>query len=214
VNENGQYVHSEVEGIETFNDFYSHPLHPFAFKFNVTLLIEYTYFTIPDHEKFYAWLKYDLNNNINIAQSICKNGNNVIFSHALPFFPVEKSWFSLEPDLEKEGFQITHWILIIDQFGLNEDSYGYYKQISDQLEAEGRLFDPLAVQINGNIQSVNNSRTLVLGNFEISSKRTLTYLVLPVWTERTVIYRKIPDLPDIADKGATNIRNKPAWWIN
>jgi Domain of unknown function (DUF4249) len=218
-NHNGEYVHIDNKGIETFIDFFSDPEQSFTFKFNATVLIEYTYLErLSDNPyengKLYAWEKWDLKENINITETRYQNGNHEIIGHPLPFLPVEKSWYSLEPDIWKIDFQVVHWILIIDQFRLNEDSYSFYKKIREQLAAEGKLFDPIAVQINGNIRCTNNPSKLVLGNFEVSSKETVTYVVSPEWLTNTAAYLKIPNLLNIPDEGAVKFKNLPDWWIN
>jgi Domain of unknown function (DUF4249) len=217
-NKNGEYVRTDNKGVETFIDFFSNPGQSFTFKFNATLLIEYTYRDgltddVLKKTKYYAWGKWDLNETINITETKYQNGNHEIVSHPLPFFPVEKSWYSLEPDLWKTNFQVTHWILIIDQFRLNEDSYIFYRKIREQLAAEGKLFDPIAAQINGNIRCTNNPSRLVLGNFEVSSKETITYVASTDYVTNTVTYRKIPNLLNIPDEGAVEFKNLPDWWI-
>jgi hypothetical protein len=218
-NQNGEYVHIHNQGIETYIDFFSDPEQLFTFKFNATVLIEYTYLggfsSNPNKNgKYYAWGKWDLKENINITEARYQNGNHEIVAHPLPFLPVEKSWYSLEPDLYRNGFKVVHWILIIDQYRLNEDSYSFYKKIREQLAAEGKLFDPVAVQINGNIRCTNNPTKLVLGNFEVSSKETITYVVTPDWLTNTASYLKIPNLLNIPDEGAVEFKDLPDWWIN
>jgi hypothetical protein len=218
-NQNGEYVRIDNEGVETFIDFFSNPGQSFTFKFNATLLIEYTYLDgLSDDPlkktKYWAWGKWDLNENINITETKYQNGNNEIIAHPLPFFPVEKSWYSLEPGLWKINFQVVHWILIIDQFRLNEDSYSFYKKTREQLAAEGKLFDPIAAQINGNIRCTNNPSRLVLGNFEVSSKETVTYVASTDYVTNTVTYRKIPNMINVPDEGAVLLKFLPDWWID
>jgi hypothetical protein len=154
-----------------------------------------------------------MNENINITETKYEKENNAIVAHPLSFFPIEKSYYNLEVDFSDTNHKILHWILIVDQFRLNENSYSFYKMIRQQLAAEGKLFDPIAVQINGNIRCINNPGKIVLGNFEVSSKETVTYVVSPVWISNTATYRKIPNLLNIPDEGPGS-DSPPDWWIN
>ena len=67
------------------------------------------------------------------------------------------------------GNRFQGWIVIMYQYGLSESAYYYYKDLNNQLQAEGKIFDPLYVQPESNLKCVNNPEQLILGNFEISS---------------------------------------------
>jgi hypothetical protein len=205
----GETVQKNYEGIETFIDFFSNPGQSYAFKFNVTLLIEYTYF---DSIKYFAWRKYDLNQNINLTDNKFEKENQEIIGHPLSFFPTEKSLYNIQEQEVSTLYNVVHWILIVDQFRLNKDSYSFYKKTKDQLAAEGKLFDPIAVQINGNVRCTSNYQKLVLGNFEVSSKEIITYVVLPGQVPNSFSYLKIPNLSNISDEGAYKA-SPPDWWI-
>jgi hypothetical protein len=47
--------------------------------------------------------------------------------------------------------------------------YDYYASITDQLNATGRMYDPIPTQLIGNMHSLNDSSKTVLGIFEASS---------------------------------------------
>jgi Domain of unknown function (DUF4249) len=209
-NHYGETVRKDYEGIDTFIDFFSNPGQSYTFRFSVKLLIEFTYSS--GKSRYFAWRKWDLNQNINITGAKYQNRNHEIVAHPLPFFPLENSYYSLEPDLWLYDIHIIHWILIVDQFRLNEDSYNFYKKIRELLAAEGKLFDPIAIQINGNILCTNNPQKLVLGNFEVSSKETTTYVVSPEPISNTVTYLKIPNLLNVPDEGSSE--TPPDFWIN
>jgi hypothetical protein len=211
-NHNGDYVHIYNKGIEPFIDFISDPGKSLRFKFNMTILIEYT-FDSTNVGKYYAWKKWNINENINITETRYQNGSHEIIAHPLQFIPVEKSWYSLEPELSRINFQIHHLIIILDQYRLNEDTYSFYKIIREQLAADGKLFDPIAAQINGNIRCINDPSKLVFGNFEVSSRETVTFVVMTDYVTNLAYFKKVPNLINIPDEGAVPFKFLPDWWI-
>jgi hypothetical protein len=206
----GETIRKDYEGIETFIDFFANQGQSYAFKFKITLLIEYTYI---NGRKYFAWRKYDIDENINITESKYEKENQGIVAHPLSFFPLEKSLYNIQGDMTDTQLKVVHWILIVDQYRLNDNTCNFYKKIKKQLAAEGTLFDPVAAQINGNIRCTNDSRKIVLGNFEISSKETSTYVVSPEHSSKTVTYIKVPNLLNVPDVGP-GTEFPPDFWIN
>lgn len=70
-------------------------------------------------------------------------------------------------------------MLILNQYTLNERSYEYYKQLKQQLDAEGSLFDPMPSQLKGNMHCVTTPTKRVMGFFEASSVVTKTFAFNP-----------------------------------
>lgn len=70
-----------------------------------------------------------------------------------------------------------HRVIINKIFTLNEDSFEFHKAKNDQLSDEGRFFDPIAAQIQGNMQCISDPQKVVLGLFEASSELIITYKI-------------------------------------
>jgi hypothetical protein len=206
----GEVETRQYEGIETFVDFLPDHGQTYQFRFNIKLFILYTYSATK--KRNYGWRMWNFNENINITETRYQTASKEIIAHQLSFFPTEKSYYSFEDDLWKNNFHVEHWILIVDKFRLNDDSYSFYKKTRDQLAAEDKLFDPIAIQINGNIKCANNPLKIVLGNFEVSSKETITYVVSADPALNTVTYLKIPNLSNVSDEGSST--SPPDFWIN
>jgi hypothetical protein len=67
----------------------------------------------------------------------------------------------------------------LEQLSLTPDAYTFWKDAVDQLEATGRLFDPVAPQLHGNIHCVSDSVTRIIGIFyasDISEKVAYLYI--------------------------------------
>lgn len=95
-----------------------------------------------------------------------------IIQHPLEFF--ENTYTKYMPDT----MSFAGWIYIIDQYGINEDSYYFYEDMNGQLGAEGRIFDPVYAQLEGNITCESDPQKVVLGNFEITTYTESRYFII------------------------------------
>jgi hypothetical protein len=53
----------------------------------------------------------------------------------------------------------------------------YYKSLDAQMQSEGKLFDPIAAQLTGNIKCITDPNKKVIGFFEASSVNYSAYIV-------------------------------------
>src|SRR5664280_2073504 len=51
-------------------------------------------------------------------------------------------------------YDIHHRILYLSTYTLNTETYLYYKSLDEQMQSEGKLFDPVASQLTGNIKCI------------------------------------------------------------
>jgi hypothetical protein len=105
---------------------------------------------------------------------------------------------------------LAYIVLILNNYYLNEDSYGFYKDVKEQLAANNAIFDPITTQIEGNIQCLNDPEKKALGLFEVSSHETCVFMVTPdppvVKTVRK--FRRLPVETEGSFSG-----EPPDWWI-
>ncbi len=154
----------------------------------------------------YHWNSYYPQGTFNIAGPSEYSSVKNITKHPLDFFEKELNKFM--PDTAVPcGF-----IYFIYQYGLNEDTYNFYSEVNDQLDAEGKIFDPVYIQAEGNITCSSNPEKLVIGNFEISSFAEKRYYLLYYSTWDTIkAFRSIPYFYDIPERG--DIKNiEPDFW--
>lgn len=70
---------------------------------------------------------------------------------------------------------VDHWrfssryYMLIEQFSLSQEAYTFWKLIHSQQEGEGSLFQPNAVQVEGNIYNSSDPSEKVLGLFAVSA---------------------------------------------
>lgn len=67
------------------------------------------------------------------------------------------------------------WLLQTWKYNLSKEAHDYYIQVNNQLQADGKLFDPLPKQLKGNMKCVNRPDDIVLGFFEVSSVNRYYY---------------------------------------
>jgi hypothetical protein len=141
---------------------------------------------------FYCWQTNNSNLQLNLAYNeYSENGYN-INKHSVYFIDdltsIDAFVYGLgtkNPDLsfnsiqstERKSYIVMHRILYLNQYTLNNESYSYYKNMDEQLRSDGKLFDPIATQLNGNIKCITNPSRKVFGFFEASSVRHTAYVV-------------------------------------
>lgn len=147
---------------------------------------------LPSQPRIYIWRSLYPDGVFNISGPPRYSTSTDIKKHPLEFF--SNNFNRYFPDtMNFEG-----WIYIIDQYGLNEDTYNYYDKLNSQLGTEGRIFDPIYSQITGNIKCTNDPTKTVLGNFEISSYAESRYYIMydqlhePFKLKRIPYYYHVP----------------------
>ncbi|MEO9477872.1 MAG: DUF4249 family protein [Cyclobacteriaceae bacterium] len=110
----------------------------------------------------------------------------------------------------------------VTQLGLNEDTYEYWKQIDDQQNLVGSIFDSTPAQIVGNL-TFQPDNTPVPGFFEASSERKQRIFIRPTDFEVAPTFVTVQCLPytppidpvwceDCSLYYTTSTRIKPSYW--
>jgi hypothetical protein len=181
-------------------------------RFKSSLFLEYVYvetapppFSMP--RTFYFWNNFRLDDMENITGSKYSSNSTSILNHSLCFMPTSKNHYNVG-----DTCFIFHYILYFNEYNLNNESYNYYKGINEQLLSDGKLFDPIASQLNGNIRCINNSKKTALGFFEVSSVQTKTYKVIPSANEKTTSFIGVTNLEPYPYDGES-INIPPSFWV-
>lgn len=98
-------------------------------------------------------------------------------------------------------------------YTLNAEAYQFHKAKNEQLSAEGRIFDPISVQIPGNILCITDPAISALGFFEASSEITFSYRVVASLSQPNVTIIPAPAIDTIPDEGCV-MNSYPPFWIN
>jgi len=212
---NGQTRTIERVGVQLYANILNEKEMPY-YKFTATKVLEYSYtIEVGDFELvIFGWNSFSPKEDFNIAAPPEFSLSKDITKH--PLFFMEK-----KPNLvhtheyygipQKGNTSFKGWILIIQQYGLSSSAYNHYNDLNSQLNSEGRLFDPLYVQANGNIKCLNNNEKVVLGNFEITQTREHRFFVR--YASEKLGYYLIPinEFYDIPTKGEVPDTPPPFW---
>ena len=143
------------------------------------------------HLDFYCWKTVNANSNFNLTDEKYSLNSASIKKHQVCFlddnFNVYAKDYGLKINwddttcIPTEGnyqfFLIHHRILYLNQYSLNNETYLYYKSLKEQIQSEGKLFDPVAAQLIGNIKCISDPEKRAIGFFEASSVNNSAYIV-------------------------------------
>ena len=160
----------------------------------------------PETWPIYGWKSYYPEGSFNIAGPPKYSSVKNITRHSLEFF--NQDYYKFIADTQS----FAGWIYIIYQYGINEDTYNYYEDLNNQLEAEGKIFDPVYVQAEGNISCTSDPEINVLGNFEISSFTEKRYFLDYSRNNNSIdTIKSIPYFYDIPSHGYIK-NDMPDFW--
>ena len=149
----------------------------------------------------YGWKSYYPLGLFNIAGPAEYGTQKNIVKHPLEFFNNNFWDYIINQTELKDSFLFEGWIYIIDQYGINENTYNYYNDLNSQLNANGKIFDPVYLQIEGNIKCISNPDVVVLGNFEIVTHKEYRYFLYMRRDGQWFELRQIPYFYDITEEG-------------
>ncbi len=174
------------------------------YRFAGRKIYQYIYTNASSGITYYAWTSFYPTGIFNLAEPPEFSAKNVITKHPLEFFVADYQNY-----IQLENF--AGWIYIIDEYGLNENTYNYYSDLNSQLNADGKIFDQIYTQAGGNISCTTNPDNVVLGNFEISSHKEYRYFLSYHRDGSSVSLKRIPYFYDISWEGA-NPDIPPDFW--
>lgn len=171
------------------------------YRFDARKILQYYFpydtviYGIPGSVTKYAWKSQYPTGSFNIAGPPEYSSGTAIFKHPVEFFDFHEEIYL---DRESRGWG---WIYIMHLYGISEATFKYYKDLNKQLEADGKIFDPLYVQARNNLKCESNPDKIVLGNFEIANYRQRRfYIRLDPYRGNHIVHR-VEHSYDIPEKG-------------
>jgi hypothetical protein len=194
------------------------------FRFTSNLVRQYFYTICPIMEScifFYCWQTVNANSDINLTNWDYSVGSASVRKHTVCFLDDNLYCFALFYNRDwpyraatyYQFFEIHHRILYLNLYTLNSESYLYYKSLDEQMQSEGKLFDPVALQLNGNIECISNPEKRAIGFFEASSVNNYAYIV-----DFRNLKNSQPALIEIPyilppESNGCRINNAPLFWV-
>jgi len=186
--------------------------------------------------QYYCWQTVNINSNFNITDEDYLSNSASIKNHPAGFLDDNNNVIAIEyyskinmDDTTASAYSgnwhntylIHHRILYLSQYTLNRETYLYYKSLYGQIQSEGKLFDPVAAQLNGNIKCITDPEKKIIGFFEASAVSYSEYIVdlRNLVNSQPVLLKTPCILPPESDGCQIDIpsskhHNIPAFWIS
>ena len=114
---------------------------------------------------------------------------------------------------EFNDYMVHHRIIYLKNYTLNNETFTYYKRMNEQLRSDGKLFDPIAVQLRGNIRCVTDPGKQAFGYFEATSVSYSAYtLDFRNLSNAQPTIRKTPYILPSEPYGSL-VNKAPPFWI-
>jgi len=197
----GAYNKETVQGTNIFFDIENNEDTTIRFRFEQKIYKEYVEIPLGI---VICWGIVQQKDLINITDSLTSNKN--IEKHIVCFLPNIKPEVWVEKGIDYSRV-VTALIPKITQFRLNPETYQFYKNCNTLLAANGKIFDPMAFQVNGNMKCISDNTVEVLGFFEASSAR-ISYYAL--YNGSKIIHYRNGYAP--YDSGCIGMP-APDWWF-
>ncbi|MGC1389938.1 MAG: DUF4249 family protein, partial [Bacteroidales bacterium] len=171
----------------------------------------------------YNWKKFNLYTGTNLSSATHNIISNEIKNSSVCFFPFDTAFCPIRyiTDSCINGGTICATIrqpagpegkiLETRVYALNQESAVYYQELQKQISYQGKLFDPVSVQLEGNIKCISNPDKLALGLFEASACTTKSYWLRFNYSEGHVNYLQIRDLSGLPVTGTS--KYLPDFWL-
>lgn len=200
----GTLIKKNVNGTIIFYDIENNEDTLIRFKFDYRLITEWI---IPTQPPILGWDTWPNKDIINLTDNYGTSTNN-IEKHNVCFVPTSDVGTTVWVANVKMPKWVHKFVPRIIQYRLNNDAHQYYKDVNNILAATGKVFDPIASQVKGNMKCLSDNTLEVLGFFEVSSART-SYYVLNPWSK---ILNTVESFEPPYEFGS-NLPTYPDWWI-
>ena len=116
-------------------------------------------------------------------------------------------------EIDTMNSRILRYALILGQYQLNESSRIFYDDLTKQVQSENRIFDPLPVDVRGNIRCTSDPSRKVIGLFEVSAYRETAYSIVTRKDSKEVTITPVDVM--IPNPPLGSVPDVPPWfWIN
>lgn len=202
------YVDIDVNDAPQYFRFYARKVLEFVYPFDTVIGGE------PILATKYCWKTLYPSGTFNIVGPSVYAASNNIIKHPLEYFEYNKYVKITLPGFDNDNmpiFVVSGWIYIIHQYGITESSYKFYKDLNNQLETSGKIFDPLYIQARSNMTCTSDKNKVILGNFELSYYKQSRYYLRIDPKYDVQVTHKIEEFHDIPFSGVVSIY-KPDFW--
>ncbi|MFO7922472.1 MAG: DUF4249 domain-containing protein [Bacteroidales bacterium] len=213
----GEVIIETIEAIDIFGDVRNvRDVFP-RMRFEVDIMLQYRMMKEqrnpddPSHDPpvYFCRIRNRTGGYPNITKAREQSLSREIVNHNFGFIPKEKKYYQGT----RSFGDIVRRIVIIDHYSLNEAGYNYYRNLEKLISAEGKLFDPVAVRLDGNVFSADDNEKTALGFFEVSGKASASFAMNPEpFREINIVFEKTHDL-DHLPRHECFLETIPPLWV-
>lgn len=185
----------------------------YRFSLNKTLL----YVIPPPPMSFsatYAWIKIPETGNFNIKAPSRYGAEGTLKKHSLLYLSKNLGDYIAQELIDYAYAYMEGWLVNMDEYGLSETTYNFYKSMNDQLDANGKLFDAVYAQLESNISCISNPNKNVFGFFELSSYRATRFFVYSTMASDYVYFHVVKNNEPIPESDEIQSITPPDFWEN
>jgi hypothetical protein len=159
----------------------------------------------------YCLIVGELNSKPTVSEANLNNGTREIQHFNLGFIP-EAIYDENDKNIISDPPIIDGWLLSCTASRISEQEYLYYSKLSDQLNADSKIFDPLPTQLLSNIKCITDSTKVALGYFSVSSEFTIDYYMRCNQGDTRAAYHYIDPLPKDIHSTCIDSIYPPDFW--
>jgi len=165
----------------------------------------------PPPPPVYSWINFGQSGVFPI-QGPAEYGNETqLKNRQLLFVSNRIGDFVTQEKVDSSAFMVG-WLVDMSVFGISEKTYNFYESVNAQLEAEGKLFDPVYAQLEPNFECTSNPDVEVVGYFEVSSYLYRRFYAYVPYYSRNSFFHYVSDPVPIPGSGQIKSNTPPAFW--
>jgi hypothetical protein len=183
---NNELIYNNFEGVDLYGTINSSEKS--YYRFSETMILEYLIGC-----RMRCWLKRNPSDFFILTNELNSSGE---YQQNLSFLPTDLKYYGIHDQtttINDSTFILTDCleaiVLTVKQLRINQDVYEFYNKVNEQLKAQNRIFDPVALNITGNMRCLNDPDRVVLGVFEVASVNSLTIAFRQPWNKIVRIHR-------------------------
>lgn len=183
------------------------------YRFNITKTMEWMIWPpMGSTIGTYGWQKSKETGVFNIAGLSRYSTDDKIKKHSLLFMENQVKEF-ISDSLIDEGAFMAGWVIEVDQYGLTQDAYSFYESVNGQLEADGKLFDPVYSQLETNFTCTTDPDKEVIGFFELSSYRYFRFYAMSYYGGSSKSVYETDNWSEVPDDNVIKAESGPDFWL-
>jgi hypothetical protein len=188
-NLNNELIFNNFEGVDLYGTI--HSSEKSFYRFSAIMIVEHFYYL--GGSQIRCYLKKNPYDFFMLTNELNSSGK---YQQSLGFLPTDLKYYGIHDvptTIDEKMVILTMYFeaifITVKQFRINQDVYEFYYKVNEQLQAQNRIFDPIALKITGNMSCINNPDKLVLGVFEVASVNSLTIFFHKPWNKSVRIQR-------------------------